>query len=69
MIIIEVMLGLKSKQGDVNSAFLHEDIGKYEKVCLYMTTVFDQYPKNGRNKCLKLLKTLYGLCQILRAFW
>ena len=28
MLIIEVLLGLKSKQGNVTAAFLHADLGK-----------------------------------------
>ena len=32
MLILEVFLGLKSKQGDVTAAFLHADLGKDEKV-------------------------------------
>ena len=32
MLILEVLLGLKSNQGDVTSAFLHADITEDEKV-------------------------------------
>ena len=32
MLIIEVLLRLKSKQGDVTAAFLHADLGKNKKV-------------------------------------
>ena len=32
MLIIEVFLGLKSKQGDATTTFIHADLGKDEKV-------------------------------------
>ena len=32
MLVLEVFLGLKSKQGDVANYFLHADLGKDEKV-------------------------------------
>ena len=32
MLIIEVLLGLKSKQGDVTAAFLRADLDKYKRV-------------------------------------
>ena len=32
VLILEVLLGLKSKNGDVTAAFLHADISDYKKV-------------------------------------
>ena len=37
MLILEVLLGLKSKQGDVTATFLHSDLVKDEKVFVEMT--------------------------------
>ncbi|KAL7479908.1 hypothetical protein ACHAW6_005627 [Cyclotella cf. meneghiniana] len=65
MLILEVLLHLKSKQGDVTVAFLHTNLDwEKEKVYVEMPLGFCQ---NG--KVLKLQKTLYGLCQSTRAFW
>ena len=64
MLILEVLLGLKSKQGDVTAAFLHADLGEDEKVYVRMPMGFRQ-----QGKVLKLKKTLYGLWQAPRAFW
>ena len=62
MLILEVLLGLKSKQGDVTATFLHANLGEYEKVFVDMPQGFEVKGKNDRNKVLKLNKTLYGLC-------
>ena len=40
MLIIEVLLGLRSKQGDFTGAFLHSDLGKDEKVFFDMPRGF-----------------------------
>jgi hypothetical protein len=64
MLILEVLLDLKSKQGDVTAAFLHADLGKDEEVYVEMPRGFKQ-----DGKVLKLKKTLYGLRQSPRAFW
>ena len=40
MLILEVLLGLKSKQGDVTAAFLHANLGKDEKVFMEMPRGF-----------------------------
>jgi hypothetical protein len=64
MLILEVLLDLKSKQGDVTVAFLHGELGENEKVYVEMPLGFR---KPG--KVLKLKKTLYGLGQSPRAFW
>lgn len=69
MLILEVLLGLKSKQGDVTAAFLHADLEPHEKVYVEMPKGFEQYDKRGRPKVLRLRKTLYGLRQSPRAFW
>ena len=58
MLILEVLLGLKSKQGDVTAAFLHADIEEGEEVFVEMPRGFRQ-----DGKVLKLKKTLYGCRQ------
>jgi hypothetical protein len=69
MFILEVLLGLKSKQGDVTCAFLHADLKPGETVYVDMPLGFNSKSKNGKCKVLKLNKTLYGLRQSPRAFW
>ena len=64
MLILEVLLGLKLKQGDVAAAFLHADLGEDEEVYVRMPRGFEK-----KGKVLKLNKTLYGLRQSPRAFW
>ena len=68
MFILEILLGLKSKQGDVIRAFLHGDLEPGEKVYVDMPLGFAQYLKDDIKKCLKLKKILYGLWQRPRAF-
>ena len=41
MLILEVLLGLKSKQGDVTTAFLHANLGSDEKVFVEMPRGFE----------------------------
>ncbi len=69
MFVLEILLGLKSMQGDVTCAFLHADLEENKMVYIDLPMGFAQYGKNGKNMCLKLNKTLYGLCQSPRAFW
>ena len=69
MLIIVVLLGFKSKQGDVNTSFLRAYIPEDEKVYVEIPRGFKQFSKNIRRKCLKLKKTLYGIRHIPRAFW
>ena len=62
MLILEVLLGLKSKQGDIIAAFVHADVEKGENIYVEMTCGFRK-----QEKVLKLKKTLYGLHQSPRA--
>ena len=64
MLILEILLKLKSKQGDITAAFLHADVPENENVYVEMPRGFDK-----KGKVLKLKKTLYGLRQSPRAFW
>ena len=40
MLILEFLLGLKSKQGDVTADFLHSNLGKDEKIFVVMPRGF-----------------------------
>jgi hypothetical protein len=64
MLILEVLLNLKSKQGDITAAFVHADVEEGENIYVEMPHGFKQ-----KGKVLKLKKTLYGLRQSPRAFW
>jgi hypothetical protein len=61
MFILEILLGLKPKQGDVTCTFLHADLEPGENVYVDMPLGFAQYSKNRIQKCLKLKKPIYGL--------
>jgi hypothetical protein len=61
MFILEILLGLKSMQGDVTCVFLHADLKENKTVYIDMPMGFAQYGKNGKKKCLKLKKSLYRL--------
>ena len=56
MFILEVLLGLKSKQGDVTCAFLHADLEPDEAVYVAMPLGFNTKSKNGKHQVLKLKK-------------
>jgi hypothetical protein len=68
MFILEVPLGLKSKQGDITCAFLHANLAPDETVYVDMPLRFNTKSKNGKHQVLNLNKTLYGLRQSPRAF-
>ena len=42
MLILEVLLDLKSKQGDVTAAFLHADLEENEEVFVRMPRGFEK---------------------------
>ena len=69
MFFLEVLLVLKYKHGDVTAEFIQADIHEDDKVYIEISREFEQFSKNGRKKCLKLKKTLYGLRHIPHAFW
>ena len=64
MIIYEVILDLKPKQGDVTAVFLHSKLPEGENIYVAMPRRFIY-----KGKVLKLWKTLYWLSQSPRAFW
>ena len=68
MLILECLLDLKSKQGNIDCAFLHVHLSEEENVCVYMPQGFTQYDKKGRAKVLKLKRCLYGLKNSTRVF-
>ena len=63
MLVLEVLLGLKSKQGDVTAAFLHAPIEEGATVYVDMPKGFER-----KGKCLRLNFSLYGLKSSPRAF-
>ncbi len=65
MLILEVLLGLKSKQGDVTVVFLHADLEKGKNIFVDMPKRSEQYAKNGCKNVLKLKKTLYDSIRLL----
>jgi hypothetical protein len=69
MFILEILLGLKSMQGDATCAFLHTDLEENNTVYVDTPMGFAQYGKNGKKMSLKLNKTLYRLHQSARVFW
>ena len=64
LLILEVLLDMKSKKGDITAAFLHADVSHGEEIYVEMPQGFKQ-----KGKVLKLKRTLYGLRQSPRAFW
>ena len=64
MLILEVLLDLKSKQGDVTAAFLHAEIPEGQNIYVQMPRGFRQ-----KGKVLRLKRSLYGLRESPRLFW
>ena len=64
MLILEILLQLKSKQGDVTVAFLHAELGENKKVYIEMPIGFRQ-----QDEVLKLKFTSHELQQPPGAFW
>jgi hypothetical protein len=54
MVVLECILGLCLKQGNITYAFLHASLGKDEAVYIEVPQGFKQYDKQGRPKVLKL---------------
>jgi hypothetical protein len=64
MFILEVLLGLKSKQGDVTCAFLHADLEPDETVYVAMPLGFNTKSKNGKRQVLKLNKLFMDFVRV-----
>ena len=64
MLILEVLLGLKSKQGDVTAAFVHAPVDERSDVYVSMPQGF-----GIKGKVLKLKRCLYGLRDSPRQYW
>ena len=69
MLILECLLDLNFKQGDVNFAFLNAHLPEEETVYVHMPQGFTHYEKKGKAKVLKLNRCLYGLKNSTWAFW
>jgi hypothetical protein len=69
MFVLKILLVLKLMKSNVNCTFLHTNLKENTKVFVDMPMGFAQYGKNDKIKCLKLKKTLYGICQSPRALW
>ena len=71
MLILECLLYLKSKQGDVKCAFLHAHLPPEETVYVHMPRGFTQCSEQGKGcaKVLKLKRCRYGLRNSPRQFW
>jgi hypothetical protein len=52
MFILEILLGLKSMQGDVTCAFLHADLEENKTVYIDMPMEFNQNGKNRKKSAL-----------------
>ena len=59
VIIFEILLQLKSNQGDIAAAFLHAKLEENEKIFVDMPKLFGQYIKYGKRSLLRLKKNLY----------
>ncbi len=65
MLVLECILGLFFKEGNIICAFLHASLGKDEAVYIEMPQGFKQYDKQGKPKVIKLNRILTAP----RAFW
>ena len=63
MLIPEVFLELKSKQGNITAAFFHANLKEEENVFVEMRLGFQK-----KDKGLMLKKTLYNLCKASHTF-
>ena len=50
MLILEVLMGLNSKQGDITAAFIHAGIPDDKKVYIEMPIGFETFSNNGHKK-------------------
>ncbi len=69
MFILEVLLGLKSKQGDVICAFLRADLAPDETVYVAMPLGFNTKSKNGKRQVLKLSMLFMDFIRVPGHFW
>ena len=66
LLIVQILFGLKSKIIDVETAFLHGDLDTETEI--YMDCP-EGMEGGGPDKCVRLLKTIYGLVQSARMFF
>ena len=69
MLILECLLDLNPKQGDVNCAFLRAHLPEEDTVYVHMPHLFTQYDKKRKARVLKLNRCIYGLKNSPWAFW
>ncbi len=69
MLILENLLGVKSKQADVTVVFLHDALEEDEEVYVEMSLGFKQLGSNRKFNVLCLTNILYSLQLSLCAFW
>jgi hypothetical protein len=68
VMILMIMAMWMGELLDVKGAFLHGQFGEREKpLHMFIPQGMEQYYPLNWN--LKLLKTIYGLCQLAYAFW
>ena len=68
MLILEILLQFKSKQGDITAAFIHAKLEENEKVSVNMPKGLEQYDKRGKQRLLSFNNNLYVIHQILICF-
>jgi hypothetical protein len=66
--ILEILLGLKSKQGDVLCAFLHGELEPGENVYVEMPLGFSQHSKDGLEKSSNWRKPFMDFVKVLEHF-
>ncbi len=68
MLILENLLGLKSKQADVTAAFLHANLGEDENIYVDTPLGFKQRSSNGKFEVLCLKKLFMACVKVLMPF-
>ena len=69
MLILEIILQLKPKQGDITAAFIHAKLEENEKLFVKIPKLFEQYDKHGKGRLLRSKKNIYGLFHSPRSCW
>jgi hypothetical protein len=65
MFILEILVGLKSMQGDVTCAFLHADLKENKTVYVDMPMGFTHYGKNEKKSSLNSKRHSTGCNKVL----
>ncbi len=64
-IVLEILLGLRSMQGDITYGFLNVDLKENKMVYVDMPMGFAQYGKNGKKCALNSKRYSMGLVKVL----